>query len=71
MGKATGKSSVTNPAHVRILFSLAKALNAAEKAKLYPMLAHGAVFTNAGYVLPVGRKSKWQVRIPLSEDRDD
>ncbi len=70
-GQESSKKPITNPEHVRILFSLAKALNAADKAKLHPVLTLDSVFTNVGYVIPVGRKSRWQVRIPLKKARDD
>ena len=63
-----GRSSKRLTTNERILFSLAKALNQAEQAKLYPILAHGSIFTNHGYVIPVGRKTKWQVRIPLQNE---
>lgn len=48
-----------------LLADIARALNAAEKAGLNPGFAHGSVFTDAGYILPLyTKKGKWAVRVP-------
>lgn len=43
-----------------LLHDLAVALNACEKAGIRPKLKHGIVFTDAGYVMPVG--DRWVSR---------
>ena len=47
-------TSVITEAGVRVLLTaVADALNACERARITVKLAHGAVLTRAGYVLPV------------------
>lgn len=50
--RATPEAAEAHDAH-RLLSSVAAALNAAEAAGYPVKLAHGAVLTSVGYVLPV------------------
>jgi hypothetical protein len=55
-GKPAGQldTSVITETDVQVLLSaVADALNACERAQMPVKLAHGAVLTNVGYVLPV------------------
>lgn len=56
-----GRSRKARKDPARLLTRLAAAMNACENAGLHVKLRHGAVFTEAGYVLQTG-DARWDAR---------
>jgi len=59
------------PDPARLLGAVAEALNALERAGIAADLAHGAVLTTYGYVLPAGDPrlgSRWAVRTRIDPE---
>ena len=46
----------------QLLRELKKALNACDRAGIHLKLGHGIVFTDMGYIMPIGKKDEWVIR---------